>query len=151
MLKRFNLLLYTIFLSTTLVFADQGGSDSLYMWTNSDGTINIDYEWIDAKVGTEILNYGIVYFPSAPEVTKTNGIVSIVMKNKDPTAFAGATIDSFDLVLLGKRLPPPGNPRCSHRRGAGALAQLEGRGRRRTHRDLGCRRQHLGNDLRTAL
>jgi uncharacterized repeat protein (TIGR01451 family) len=46
----------------------------------------------DAKIGTEILNYGIVYFPSAPEVTKTNGIVSIVMINKNPTADAGTNI-----------------------------------------------------------
>lgn len=43
----------------------------------------------DAKAGTEILNYGIVYFPSVPEVTRTNGIVSIVRINKNPTAIAG--------------------------------------------------------------
>ncbi len=43
----------------------------------------------DAVIGTEILNYGVVYFPSVPEVTKTNGIISIVTINKNPTALAG--------------------------------------------------------------
>jgi uncharacterized repeat protein (TIGR01451 family) len=32
----------------------------------------------DAEEGTEIINYATVYFPSVPEETRTNGIVSIV-------------------------------------------------------------------------
>ncbi len=32
----------------------------------------------DAPEGTVIINFGIVYFPSVPEVTRTNGIISIV-------------------------------------------------------------------------
>jgi len=32
----------------------------------------------DAEEGTEIINYAIVYFPSVPETTRTNGVVSIV-------------------------------------------------------------------------
>jgi uncharacterized repeat protein (TIGR01451 family) len=32
----------------------------------------------DAEDGTEIINYATIYFPSVPEVTRTNGIVSIV-------------------------------------------------------------------------
>lgn len=43
----------------------------------------------DAISGNEILNYGVVYFPSVPEVTRTNGIVSTVIINKEPTASAG--------------------------------------------------------------
>ncbi len=44
----------------------------------------------DAAEGTEILNFGVVYFPSVPEVTRTNGIVSIVPYSKGAvTAFAG--------------------------------------------------------------
>jgi uncharacterized repeat protein (TIGR01451 family) len=43
----------------------------------------------DTSPGTEILNYGTVYFPSVPEITRTNGIVSIVIANQDPKAIAG--------------------------------------------------------------
>lgn len=32
----------------------------------------------DAPTGTEIVNYATVYFPSVPEVTPTNGVVSVV-------------------------------------------------------------------------
>lgn len=32
----------------------------------------------DAPIGTEIVNYATVYFPSVPEVTPTNGVVSVV-------------------------------------------------------------------------
>jgi uncharacterized repeat protein (TIGR01451 family) len=44
----------------------------------------------DVPSGTEILNYGTVYFPSVPEITRTNGIVSIVRDNIRPTAKADA-------------------------------------------------------------
>jgi len=37
----------------------------------------------DAPDGTEIINFGIVYFPSVPETTRTNGIVSIVGIDSD--------------------------------------------------------------------
>lgn len=32
----------------------------------------------DAEEGTEIINYATVYFPSVPETTRTNGVVSVV-------------------------------------------------------------------------
>jgi len=32
----------------------------------------------DAPEGTEIINFGIVYFPSVPEVTRTNAIVNLI-------------------------------------------------------------------------
>ncbi len=38
----------------------------------------------DAPDGTEIINYATVYFPSVPETTRTNGIVSIVRLNQPP-------------------------------------------------------------------
>jgi len=43
----------------------------------------------DAPEGTELINYGTVYFPSVPEVTRTNGIVSIVRSNQSPIPEAG--------------------------------------------------------------
>jgi uncharacterized repeat protein (TIGR01451 family) len=46
----------------------------------------------DASPGTEILNYGTVYFPSVPEITRTNGIVSIVKTNQGPQAVPGKNI-----------------------------------------------------------
>ena len=36
----------------------------------------------DALRGTEIINYGTVYFPSVPEETKTNAVVSIIPANE---------------------------------------------------------------------
>ena len=38
----------------------------------------------DAKDGSQIINYGTVYFPSVPEETRTNSIVSIVGLNYPP-------------------------------------------------------------------
>jgi len=43
----------------------------------------------DANHGTEIINYATIYFPSVPEETRTNGIVSIVSLNQPPVADAG--------------------------------------------------------------
>ncbi|MDD5558597.1 hypothetical protein [Candidatus Methylomirabilis sp.] len=38
----------------------------------------------DAPKGTEVINFATVYFPSVPEVTRTNGIVSIVGLDTTP-------------------------------------------------------------------
>jgi len=43
----------------------------------------------DANDGTEIINYATIYFPSVPEETRTNGIVSVVSLNQPPVANAG--------------------------------------------------------------
>lgn len=43
----------------------------------------------DAENGTEIINFATIYFPSVPEETRTNGIVSIVSLNQPPAASAG--------------------------------------------------------------
>ena len=43
----------------------------------------------DATEGTEIINFATVYFPSVPEATRTNGVVSIVSYNRPPVANAG--------------------------------------------------------------
>jgi uncharacterized repeat protein (TIGR01451 family) len=43
----------------------------------------------DANEGTEIINYATIYFPSVPEETRTNGIVSIVSLNQTPVADCG--------------------------------------------------------------
>ncbi len=44
----------------------------------------------DVADGTEIINYATIYFPSVPEETRTNGIVSIVSLNQPPVANAGS-------------------------------------------------------------
>jgi uncharacterized repeat protein (TIGR01451 family) len=56
----------------------------------------------DAAPGSEILNYGVVYFPSVPEVTRTNGIVSTVVINKNPIANAGTNrvVDTLIEVIF---------------------------------------------------
>jgi uncharacterized repeat protein (TIGR01451 family) len=46
----------------------------------------------DAEAGSEIINYATVFFPSAPEITRTNGVVSIVKNNIGPVASAGKDI-----------------------------------------------------------
>ena len=43
----------------------------------------------DAINGTDIINFATVYFPSVPEATRTNGIVSIVSLNQPPVVDAG--------------------------------------------------------------
>ena len=55
MLKRFSCIFLLIFLFVTVGYADQGGKDNFgYMWTNSDGTVNVEYNWIDARGGTTL-------------------------------------------------------------------------------------------------
>jgi uncharacterized repeat protein (TIGR01451 family) len=46
----------------------------------------------DLPYGTEILNYGTIYFPSVPQVTRTNAIVSIARTIKNPIAVAGSNL-----------------------------------------------------------
>ena len=43
----------------------------------------------DATDDTDIINFATVYFPSVPEATRTNGIVSIVSLNQPPVVDAG--------------------------------------------------------------
>ena len=55
MIKRSSLIFYLLFLTTSWIYADQGGDDTFgYMWTNSNGATSIDYEWINAKDGTRL-------------------------------------------------------------------------------------------------
>jgi len=57
----------------------------------------------DANEGTEIINYATVYFPSGPEETRTNGIVSIVCPNEPPAVgvvFPGSEAELEGLVTL---------------------------------------------------
>jgi uncharacterized repeat protein (TIGR01451 family) len=56
----------------------------------------------NALPGTEIINYGIVYFPSVPEITRTNGIVSIVRLNQPPVADAGSdwVVTTFENIIF---------------------------------------------------
>ena len=49
----------------------------------------------DANEGTEIINFATIYFPSVPEETRTNGIVSIVLLNQPPVADAGDDQTAF--------------------------------------------------------
>ncbi|MHC4112951.1 MAG: PKD domain-containing protein, partial [Planctomycetota bacterium] len=49
-------------------------------------SVNVDS---NAPHGTEIINYATVYFPSVPEKTRTNGIVSTVLLNLPPIADGG--------------------------------------------------------------
>ena len=47
--NRFSWLL-TILLIVQYAFSDQGGVDSFgHMWTDSGGTTNVEYEWLDVK------------------------------------------------------------------------------------------------------
>jgi uncharacterized repeat protein (TIGR01451 family) len=50
----------------------------------------------DAPDDTEIINYGIVYFPSVPEETRTNAIVSVVGINHPPSIPANPTPSNND-------------------------------------------------------
>ena len=46
----------------------------------------------DAPVGTEIINVGTVYFPSVPEETKTNAIVSTIVAPDSINARSNASL-----------------------------------------------------------
>jgi hypothetical protein len=60
MLKRYGFIFGILLLFIYNVFADQGGSDSFgYMWTDTEGTTNIDYEWIDIKDASRLMGPGI--------------------------------------------------------------------------------------------
>jgi uncharacterized repeat protein (TIGR01451 family) len=54
----------------------------------------------DAPDGSEIINYGIVYFPSVPEETQTNAIVSIVGINHPPAFPATPTPADNDINVI---------------------------------------------------
>ncbi|MEW6441951.1 MAG: PKD domain-containing protein [bacterium] len=62
------------------------GTVGPHMGGYADFTVNVRG---DAPDGTEVVNYGTVYFPSVPEETRTNGIVSIVGVEFPPVAAAG--------------------------------------------------------------
>jgi uncharacterized protein DUF11 len=67
----------------------------------------------DAEPGTEIINYGTVYFPSVPEETRTNGIVSIVVTDEVPnlsinTEKAKVCWHHDDLHVEGRLFLPDG-------------------------------------------
>ncbi len=51
----------------------------------------------DAPEGTVIINFGIVYFPSVPEVTRTNGIISIVPYPEGAVTALGKTGNSLTI------------------------------------------------------
>ncbi len=60
MFKRFYLWLIFLLFNASLLQADQGGVDSFgHMWTNSSGTVSVDYNWIDARTGTELLDLSV--------------------------------------------------------------------------------------------
>lgn len=56
----------------------------------------------DAINGTEIINFATVYFPSVPEATRTNGIVSIVSLNHTPVVDAGPDVTLNEGQLLSR-------------------------------------------------
>lgn len=51
----------------------------------------------DAPEGTEIINFGIVYFPSVPEVTRTNAIVNQIPYQKGSVQVLGKEGDSLTI------------------------------------------------------
>ena len=60
----------------------------------------------DAMAGSEILNYATVFFPSVPEITRTNGVVSIVKDNIGPVARGGEdlVVATFqEIIFNGSR------------------------------------------------
>jgi len=70
----------------------------------------------NATEGTEIINYGTVYFPSVPEITRTNGIVSNVVLNQPPVAVCqdvtvstDSGLCSADAIIDGGSYDPDGD------------------------------------------
>jgi alpha-tubulin suppressor-like RCC1 family protein len=62
-----------------------------------------------ASPGTEITNFATVYFPSVPEETRTNGVVSIVTPFGDIDQ--DGDVDLFDFAILAEQwLQPPAVP-----------------------------------------
>jgi uncharacterized repeat protein (TIGR01451 family) len=59
----------------------------------------------DAPIGTEIVNYATVYFPSVPETTRTNGVVNVVSYAHD---VAVLDIESFR-AFVGRSYSSPVN------------------------------------------
>ncbi|UCH90082.1 MAG: PKD domain-containing protein [Thermoplasmata archaeon] len=51
----------------------------------------------DAPLLSVIINYATVYFPSVPEITRTNGIITIVNINQRPVADAGSNKVAYTL------------------------------------------------------
>ncbi len=66
-MKKYILAIFIICgLSVQAALADQGGSDAFgYMWTDSKGTVTIDYNWIDIKSSANQV-YGASYDNEAP-------------------------------------------------------------------------------------
>ena len=60
-------------------FTGNGGEVGSKEGGYADVSVNVRS---DAPRGTEIINYGTVYFPSVPEATRTNAIVSIIPANE---------------------------------------------------------------------
>jgi uncharacterized repeat protein (TIGR01451 family) len=54
----------------------------------------------DAADDTEIINFGIVYFPSVPEETRTNAIVSVVGINHPPAVPTNPTPADNDINII---------------------------------------------------
>lgn len=79
--------------ATTLLISDNGTYD---YWTRTltwmigqvdpqeNGTVTFSVNVNDdAPIGTEIINFATVYFPSVPETTNTNGVVNVVSCEHD--------------------------------------------------------------------
>ena len=63
----------------------------------------------DAPPSTDIINFATVYFPSVPEETRTNGVVSIVIPFGDIDR--DGDVDLADYAILANQwLQPPGVP-----------------------------------------
>ncbi len=63
----------------------------------------------DAPLGTEIINFATVYFPSVPEETRTNGVVSIVIPFGDIDQDGDVDFGDY-AVLANQWLQSPGVP-----------------------------------------